>query len=273
MEKDLDRILGTQTLTTKHEALILYILYYLQKLEFHGATKPTFPITDLYTSEYKHIQSALTFVLKIVVFGDRLLVHCLVRESGELFTSEVRVEEYVLQVKSKDKNGGENGDDGENGDGEAGRYSWREMFVGLNQLESQIGKEIIDKILPGYRKSGTPTAASGNSTTESATSTASNQGGTAGERPMPRLERPPSQFPPVYGDPLRSRPPSAPFSIGSEDLNPVAGVFGPAGGMTIGPDHPGFANPPNHPYSDPYNNPYNNPYGSRGRPNPAFLPP
>jgi len=188
-------------------------------------------VGDLFSFTYKHPRSSMTFVLKCLVIGDKLLVNGVGIEDKKIHTIELDAQS-LLQ-------------------GNVSTEDFKSLFKDLNKLIELFQKEVITKLLP-------LTSSEASTQQESRTQ----------ERDVDPLRIPDSRTRQPYS-PLMERPPEpltpfSPFSTGGNDVFPLPGPFegqqggpGRGGGNLIGPQHPGFG-----PYvTDPYGG---SPFG-RGR--------
>ncbi|KAF8605303.1 hypothetical protein BDV93DRAFT_537387 [Ceratobasidium sp. AG-I] len=246
---------GSSTLSTPQDALAAVLHAAMTALSFRlvatdeaatakepesGSTPGSLPEDwnrkgpDVYTFKYKHDQSSLTFLLKLVKLAGRVIVHGIAVEDDKTKSFEVNVQDYFSpsffphDVKSTD----------------------RPLVHGyisssrVTDLISLFKSSIIQPLLPGLRKEGYQ-----ESTTTSTSAPTSNP---APRHPLrepspPRLDRP-------FAHPYASGIPSSnPLQIGRSDLDPLGGrsnpfapppLFSPpdsGGGMYVGPNHPMFS--------------------------------
>ncbi|PCH41282.1 hypothetical protein WOLCODRAFT_137294 [Wolfiporia cocos MD-104 SS10] len=184
-----------------------------------------------YTFRYKHEQSSLEFVVKVVKLGSRTLINSIAVESDKAATLDISTNDFSspsffphdLSV--------------------ADAQPLVHGFISSNRVAdfmSQLQLTTIQKLIPGLRKEGY---------TESSDSS-TNAGGSQPRADVPPPARPQTNEPPQV--PERSRlyePPRSPFEIGRRDLDPFPrNPFAPpplfpdngGDGMFVGPNHPIF---------------------------------
>jgi len=184
---------------------------------------------DVYCFKYKHSQSSMTFILKCVPLGDRLLVHALAIEDKKPYSLEMDVNEYIDidQLRKSESN-------------------LVDLYKRLDNIETFFRLNIMNRLVPFLNKEGYESERVA-STTVPPTTTPSNI-----QPQPPRPIRPDNE----YNDPLRIGPPRMPrplpaeynpYEIGRSDLYPDVGApyfrGGPASGFPggmVGPNHPIF---------------------------------
>jgi len=175
----------------------------------------------------------MTFLIKSLVIGPKLLVHGVGVEDGTIHNLEITVSDYANDSALED---------------------YDNLFKQLSNLISLFKIQIVHKLFPEGTKEGY-------------------QQSTATQQPSPRAEPyQPARYDP-NNDPLRvpnsgrnprqpisplmepgpyGQPYQPPFSIGRNDLNPFPNSTpfgGPEfGGNLMGPHHPGFG-PASYPYA------------------------
>ncbi|OCH90695.1 hypothetical protein OBBRIDRAFT_754456 [Obba rivulosa] len=185
-----------------------------------------------YTFRYRHEQSSLEFLVKIVKLGSRTMINSIAVESDKTATLDILTSDYVSpsffphDLSAPDAPPLIHG------------------FISSNRVAdfiSQFQLTTIQKLIPGLRKEGY---------TES-DDTSTNAGGS-----QPRTDVPPPAHPqpdqPPY-PPQHATPPYPPMrnplEIGRRDLDPIPrNPFSPPSlfpdhggdGMFVGPDHPIF---------------------------------
>ncbi|KAG9104718.1 hypothetical protein FRC06_011612 [Ceratobasidium sp. 370] len=196
---------------------------------------------DVYTFRYKHDQSSLTFLLKLVKLSGRVIVHGIAVEDDKTKSFEINTQDYFStsffprDAKSTDQ-------------------PLVHGYISSSRVADLIAlfkTSIIQPLIPGLRKEGYQESA----TTSTAATSGPASAGRAPQNPLrdpsppPRLDRP---FSHPYGSHI---PPDNPLRIGRSDLDPLGGrgnpfapppLFGPAAGgdgMFVGPDHPMFSDP------------------------------
>jgi hypothetical protein len=185
-----------------------------------------------YTLRYRHDQSSLEFVVKLVKLGNRTLINAIANEGDKISSLDVSTNDFVSpsffphDIAATDAAPLVHG------------------FISSNRvtdLLSQFKLQIIQKLIPGLRKDGY---------NEESVDSASSRAPT-----NPPPARPQPEMPPYApgGNPY-STPPhfmrDNPLEIGRRDLDPFpANPFGPpslfpdpdGNGMFVGPNHPMFA--------------------------------
>ena len=158
---------------------------------------------DLFTFQYRHTASSLSFEVKILRMGSKVIVTGMIVETEALWSLELKVPDQV----HADALQGWDGD-------------WSILFKDINALSGLVRDAIVRKLVP---KEGYEPMEDGSST--NATSN-TNTGGD------PLAAPPVGNAPPPLG-------PYAPFGGGLPDpLGGPGGIGG--GGMLVGPGHPGF---------------------------------
>ncbi|KAG2118873.1 PI31 proteasome regulator N-terminal-domain-containing protein [Suillus discolor] len=186
------------------------------------------------TFRYRHDQSGLEFVVKVIKLGQRTLISAIAVESDKSASLDVATNDFVspsfypYDAAKSDTPPLVHG------------------FISSNRITdfiSQLKLKIIQKLIPGLRKEGY---------IEETEDSSSNAG------PAPRAEIPPPapprpDSPPYPDDPYFLPPglrPRNPLEIGRQDLDPFGGInpFQPPSlfpgnggdGMFVGPGHPIF---------------------------------
>lgn len=200
---------------------------------------------ESYTLRYRHDQSSLTFLLKLLRMSTRVLVHASAVEDKKTATWELPLADYTSQsFYPYPKEGEGNAEPLVNG------------FISTSRLTDLLlafkGK-VIQKLVPGLRKDGYEESVEEDTTGQGPSSSASST------RPRPRYDP---------DDPFPAHPPQGgvgqgipypgrnPLAIGDRDLNPLGGALPPGaghgppplfgggggggGGMYVGPDDPIF---------------------------------
>ncbi|EST04903.1 PI31 proteasome regulator [Kalmanozyma brasiliensis GHG001] len=222
---------------------------------------------------YKHHQSSLDFLIKIVKLHNKALIHGIALQGTKTSTMEVVLTDFISTNFWPYPNGGNeplvNG------------------YIGSSRVKDLVGSfkaQVLSQLVPGLRKDGYVEESSSTSTSGASGSGDGNQGGSGS---TPRQPPPPAPRAPFHGDeddpsqPTSLPPFRNPLIIGDRDLDPLGGSplalpprFGggssappplfpgsdTGGGMYVGPDHPMFRN--RHPPSG----------GSQGLP-PGAVPP
>lgn len=211
---------------------------------------------DSYAFRYKHDQSSLDYLIKVVKLGPRAMIHGIAMQGSKTNTLQLPYADYFspsfwpFNPASADAT------------------SAREPLVNgyisssrLNDLVIAFKTQILQGLVPGLSKPGYTE----DSTTSSSSSSVPRAGGSE-SRPTPGTQPPPRS--PFHGDeddpsqPASFIPPFRnPLTIGDRDLDPLGGSplampprfggggFAPpplfpggdtGGGMIVGPNHPMF---------------------------------
>jgi len=184
-----------------------------------------------YTFRYRHDQSSLEFIMKVVKLGTRTLINAIAAESDKAATLDISTNDFISpsffphDLAASDASPLVHG------------------FISSNRIAdliSQFKIKIVQKLIPGLRKDGY---------TEEDTS--SNASGSNPPQPRgPPAARPQPQLPPDLREENPYRLPTQnPLEIGRRDLEPFPmnpfppPVFPGVGGdgMFVGPDHPIFS--------------------------------
>ncbi|KAG2152101.1 PI31 proteasome regulator N-terminal-domain-containing protein [Suillus cothurnatus] len=186
------------------------------------------------TFRYRHDQSGLEFVVKVIKLGQRTLISAIAVENDKSVSLDVATNDFVSPSFYPY--------DAAKSDAPPLVHG----FISSNRITdfiSQLKLKIIQKLIPGLRKEGY---------IEETEDSSSNAG------PAPRAENPPPirprpDSPPYPDDPYHLPPglrPRNPLEIGRRDLDPFGGInpFQPPSlfpgnggdGMFVGPDHPIF---------------------------------
>ncbi|KAA8499727.1 hypothetical protein FVE85_7312 [Porphyridium purpureum] len=255
----------------RHEALALVVHALLLNHGFRSAGTPVYEHEEQmkslegirlpsdwgkagYGGKYCHSRSSLTFEIRLVPLGSRLVCHgAFLEDEREMHTLELNVDRYVLggrqfeervqapEVTWKDA------------------ASWTQLFQNVEELAAVVQISLAQKLVPDSSKDGyadyaaarttAAGASSGNSRTSAANRTALDY--RQGEPPIFEPSYPQRHDPLRVGPPMRARGP--PFGVGDDDLYaPGLPQFpsmsgglpgGPGGGNLVGPRHPGFGDP------------------------------
>lgn len=216
---------------------------------------------DHYSFRYKHHQSSLDYLVKIVRLGNKAVIHGVALQGTKTSTMEVVLSDYLSSAfwpyprEGKDEEMLVNG------------------YIGssrLKDLTSAFKIQVLQQLVPGLRKDGyveenSSNASSGGgggerSSTQSSGPSRPTAGTTQPRPPLAADEDDPS-LPSGYQPPFRN-----PLIIGDRDLDPLGGSplalpprfgggggagFAPppvfpggdtGGGMFVGPNHPMFRN-------------------------------
>ncbi|KAF8665669.1 hypothetical protein AX16_000122 [Volvariella volvacea WC 439] len=182
---------------------------------------------ESYSFKYRHEQSSLEFVLKVIRLGNRTLVNAIASETDKVLSLDMPTNDFVSPSFFPHEIG-------------AGDTPLIHGFISSNRvadLMSQFKLMVVQKLVPGLRKEGYQEEAA----------PASGQPGTSQSGPArPEPSRPvPQPFEPPI---LPYMPPRNPLEIGRRDLDPIPmNPFNPPSlfphggdGMFVGPDHPIF---------------------------------
>jgi len=189
--------------------------------------------SEYYSFRYKHPQSSMTFTIKLLPIGDKILVHGLAEEDKNIRTLELNVDDFI------------------NPKGDFDDYN--NVYKNVEKLINSFKTEVVSKLLP----MSTSEAPETETTTNNNRTPQTQRGQSVVPPPIipifdPYYERSDEQIFPLYGGP--------PFGLGSGDLNPLGPGFHGNNGNLIGPNHPGFGNP-----RDPYSGMYGGNRRGRGR--------
>ncbi|KAF8450383.1 PI31 proteasome regulator N-terminal-domain-containing protein [Boletus edulis BED1] len=183
---------------------------------------------------YRHEQSSLEFLVKVVSLGQRTLINAIALESDKSASLDVSTNDftspsfYPYDASKVDAPPFVHG------------------FISSNRIAdfvSQLKLKVIQKLVPGLRKEGYTEEAEEVSTSATAANPPQ-----AARLPRPRPVTPPFPEDIPYNFPQNRRPYN-PLEIGRRDLDPFgAGTFAPPSlfpphggdGMFVGPDHPIF---------------------------------
>jgi len=178
---------------------------------------------DSYSFRYKHNQSSMTFILKVLVMNDKLLVHGLAKEDNKIQTLELSVKDFIKE--------------------KAGLETYENLYNNLDNLIALFKINVTSKLLPMLNKPGYE--AGDTNTTRNTTNPENQQ-----RREEPRYD--PYRDPLLVHDPLRIPgtgrgpiPVPGGFGVGYADrFGPSFPGLGPidpgAMGNLVGPNHPGF---------------------------------
>lgn len=173
---------------------------------------------DAYSFRYKHPKSSMTFLVKSIVMGEKLLVHGLAIEDNKIHTFELSPKDYIQHESWNNNN-----------------QSSISIYKNLQDLISLFKINIVNKLLPPPEKEGyehTTTSTIETSSTSSSSRLA--EGGPMYVQP-PRFDEDddydPLRIPGTGNRMPRGGPynpyaypqppqPSTPFGIGGEDIFP-----------------------------------------------------
>ncbi|KAF8558853.1 hypothetical protein OG21DRAFT_1404160 [Imleria badia] len=183
---------------------------------------------------YRHEQSSLEFLVKIVRLGQRTLISAIALESDKSTSLDVSTNDFTSpSFYSYDAS-------------KADAPPLVHGFISSHRIAdfvSQLKLKIVQKLIPGLRKEGYM-----EETEEASTSATSASVPQAAQPPRPRPVTPPYPEDIPYNLPPNQRPYN-PLEIGRRDLDPFGAntftppsLFPPHGGdgMYVGPDHPIF---------------------------------
>jgi hypothetical protein len=219
-------------ISTRTDALLAYIYYLLAKWDFQTTQQLHLPMPDVFVAEYRHAQSSLTFTAKFVSLGHKLILHLHCNQTNTTQSSEVDAQDFVQSEPL---------------DSEGNRVGCRQLYCRLSQLQERIRRELVDGAVPEHTELGHSSRPPHEEETQ--------RGGF--KRDLPRFPTP--QTNPHFERGSSHPPIRPPFAIGDADRNPIPGRVNPAGGMLIGPQHPGFFSPNSPDFNEEVN--------------PAYLPP
>ncbi|KAG8928145.1 hypothetical protein FRC02_007294 [Tulasnella sp. 418] len=183
---------------------------------------------DSYSLRYRHEQSSLVFLLKIVKLGNRALVHGIALESDKTTTVDVLTSDYFSASFFPYERG-------------SSINPLQEGYISLTRVKDLIALykvNILQKLIPGLQKEGYEENPENANVPEASRNP---------QRQAPPRGEPPFNLPPQrredYYDPLRIP------QVGRSDLDPIPRnpfqpppLFGgdEGDGMFVGPNHPLF---------------------------------
>ncbi|KAG9317589.1 PI31 proteasome regulator N-terminal-domain-containing protein [Chiua virens] len=184
---------------------------------------------------YKHEQSSLEFLLKVVRLGQRTLINAIALESDKSASLDICTNDFTSPSFYPY---------------DASRSDAQPLvhgFISSNRITdfvTQTKLKIVQKLVPGLRKEGYTEETEEASSARAAPPNPAPAAGPARARPvMPPV---PEDIPPYFPPSVR---PYNPLEIGRRDLDPFGAdtflppsLFPPHGGdgMFVGPDHPIF---------------------------------
>lgn len=200
-----------------------------------------------YTFRYRHDQSSLEFVVKIIKLGARTMINAIAIEVCSCYPLQTNTPNILKGDKAASLDISTN-------DFVSPSFFPHDLttdaqplvhgFIASNRITdfmSRFKLQIVQKLVPGLQKGGY---------SEESDSAPSNATGSNPQHAHPRPQAPP-QAPDYYPSHI---PPENPLSIGRSDLDPFPGMnpsnpfappplFPPQGsdGMFVGPDHPIFS--------------------------------
>jgi hypothetical protein len=186
---------------------------------------------DAYTLRYKHDQSSMIFLLKVVKLANRTVVHGIAVESDKTTTLDILTADYMSASFFPHDCAATQTSPLVHGFISSAR---------VKDLMSLFKINILQKIVPGLSKEGYRE--------ESSSTNANMPQASSHDRPPPRDRSPP----PLDPTNPYARPPSIPLarnplSVGRSDLDPIPNPFSPPSlfgndgdGMIVGPNHPMF---------------------------------
>ncbi|KZW04281.1 hypothetical protein EXIGLDRAFT_828191 [Exidia glandulosa HHB12029] len=189
-----------------------------------------------HTFRYKHTQSSLEFVLKIIRLASRTVVNAITTETDKVAVLDIQTKDFTSQAFFPY--------DFLNANPLVHGYI---SSARVSDLASSFKTQIVQKILPGLRKDGYQDSSetAGQAVIPPSTS------GPSRERPAPAQPRQPAPQQPFdpghpFGEPVYPRG-GNPLEIGRRDREPIiTDPFAPphlgppmgGGGMFVGPDDP-----------------------------------
>lgn len=225
---------------------------------------------ESYTLRYRHDQSSLTFLLKLLRMSSRVLIHASAVEDNKTATLEIPIADYTSASFFPYPAAEASSESSTTNNGSSASEPLVNGFVSSSRVKDLLllfkGK-IIQKLIPGLRKDGYEESSSEQGAEASSSAPRASQ-----QQPPPRrpIYDPDEDFHPpaggggVGGVPMPGR---NPLSVGDRDLLPLGGMqppgaggsggFGPpplfgggaggglggmggGGGMFVGPDDPIF---------------------------------
>ncbi|KAJ3184290.1 hypothetical protein HDU87_005137 [Geranomyces variabilis] len=197
---------------------------------------------DMFSFRFKHSQSSLTFLLKGVKVGSKLVIHGVAAEDDNLHTIELSLPTFVSPSFKFP----------------CGRSGLDAAFASEDQLYAVLTEfrvKIVQKLIPGLNKPGfEPWKNQPSADGSSSSSQQPDRRGPPYFHPIPSPETNPhypGQQPHNPHGEMFPGPHRNPFNIGDADLDPLAaspglvgyprpGGLAGGGGMFVGPDHPMF---------------------------------
>ncbi|KAK0554226.1 hypothetical protein OC846_000935 [Tilletia horrida] len=212
---------------------------------------------ESYAFRYRHHQSAMEFVLKLVRMGGRMLIHALAIEDNKTSTLDIQVADYTSASFFPYPKAQASSSSGTSEPLIHGFISSSRV----KDLASLFKINIIQKLVPGLQKEGYAEESSGSAHGPAPSSSSSNPNNQQPRAPEydplvdPRFQ-PPQRPGPNYPSYDPFHPGRNPGMIGDRDLDPLGippgrfgggppPLFGPrggddGGGMIVGPGHPLF---------------------------------
>ena len=211
---------------------------------------------DHYAFRYKHHQSSLDYLVKIVKLGNKAVIHAIALQGSKTSTVEIPLSDFFSTSFWPYPPPRERGE----------KEPLVNGFIGTSRLKDLVllfKTQILQTLVPGLSKEGY--------TEEGASTSSSGAGSSSSTQPRRSPPQHPPARPPFGGDqddpsqPRSFQPPFRnPLTIGDRDLDPLGGSplalpprFGggassappplfpggdTGGGMFVGPDHPMFRN-------------------------------
>ncbi|SPO26843.1 uncharacterized protein UTRI_04156_B [Ustilago trichophora] len=215
---------------------------------------------DHYSFRYKHHQSSLDYLVKIVKLGNKAVIHGIALQGSKTSTLELPLGDYFSSsfwpYPSQGGGGGGEQEPLVNG------------FIASSRVKDLViafKSQVLQTLVPGLRKEGYTEES--NSNTETGGSSSSTQPGRSQQPPprapfrgdeddpsTPSYQQPPFRNPLIIGDrdldPLGGSPLALPPRFGGGGSSAPPPLFpggDTGGGMFVGPNHPMFRNrfPPN----------------------------
>ncbi|KAI5119906.1 hypothetical protein M0805_003710 [Coniferiporia weirii] len=198
-----------------------------------------------YTFRYRHDQSSLEFLVKVLKLGPRTLINAIAIETDKTASLDISTNDFVSPSFFPHVVGA------------AGSPPLVHGFISSNRVAdfvTQFNLKITQKLIPQLRKEGY-TEDTGDASTNSTSNPRFGQPSNQNQRPPVRPEnsRPSPDEPRVPPGLTSHIPPENPLQIGRRDLDPIAiqgrpNPFAPpplfpstqGDGMFVGPDHPIF---------------------------------
>ncbi|KAI3653783.1 hypothetical protein MP228_001730 [Amoeboaphelidium protococcarum] len=198
----------------------------------------------------RHDQSSMSFEVRLVRMSNQIMIHATTLEQDQLYTVNVRQSELFPSDRYSTLSGQD-----------IQQMTFPQFMNLFNERKlddflHQIKAELIGKLIPGLGKEGYEQSSS----TQNQQREDSRVGGRPerSDDPLRISQQPGRGARPDYNrDVIPERVgqgypyPRNPFSIGSQDVDPMASLLGPpsaGGGMFVGPGHPMFGQGP---YSSP----------------------
>mmetsp|Transcript_22526 Transcript_22526/g.38896 ORF Transcript_22526/g.38896 Transcript_22526/m.38896 type:complete len:385 (+) Transcript_22526:105-1259(+) len=202
-----------------------------------------------YGGQYLHLRSSLTFEIRSIPMGSKLIVHgTFLEDDREISSLELKVDRYV--------SGGRTYSDlcdvlmGKDPSPEPRHLTWTKIFENREELASLIQINIVQKLVPESTKEGYEESKRQGQENQNRGSSNSSGGGRPSSGGNGTDRRPPPPEPMSVFPDFHPLYPRNPLNVGDDDLLPAGFPTGPGfvpdlrmpgqGGNLMGPGHPGF---------------------------------